>query len=57
MRPFPILAAVTAAILVGTVFDPGHWFGGNVMLVVIADLAVALVAFNWWELWSARHER
>jgi sugar phosphate permease len=57
MRPFPLLAAVTAAVLIGTVTDPENWFGDKVMLVVAADLAVALVAFNWWEFWSTRHER
>jgi hypothetical protein len=57
MRSFPLLAAVTAAVLIATVVDPEQWFGDKVMLVVIADLAIALVAFNWWEFWSARHER
>jgi sugar phosphate permease len=57
MRPFPVLAAVTAAVLVGTVVDPEHWFGDKVMLVVAAYLAIALVAFNWWEFWSTRDER
>ena len=57
MRPFPLLAAVTAAVLVGTVIDPEHWFGDKVVLVVAAYLAIAIVAFNWWELWRTRRER
>jgi sugar phosphate permease len=57
MRPFPLLAAVTAAVLIGTVTDPENWFGDKVMLVVAADLAIALVAFNWWELWRTGRER
>jgi sugar phosphate permease len=56
MRPFPLLAALTAAVLVGTVIDPEHWFGDKVLLVVAAYVAIALVAFNWWELWRSRHE-
>jgi hypothetical protein len=54
MRPFPLLAAVCATILVGTVVDPENWFGDKVMLVLAAYLAIALVAFNWWELWRTR---
>jgi sugar phosphate permease len=54
MRPFPLLAALTAAVLVGTVIDPEHWFGDKAMLVVAAYLAIALVAFNWWEFWRSR---
>jgi len=57
MRPFPLLAALAAAVLVGTVVDPEHWFGDKVLLVVAAYVAIALVAFNWWELWRTRHER
>jgi sugar phosphate permease len=57
MRPFPLLAAVTAAVLVGTVVDPEHWFGDKAVLVVAAYLAIAIVAFNWWELWRTRRER
>ncbi len=57
MRPFPLLAAVTAAVLVGTVMDPEHWFGDKAVLVVAAYLAIAIVAFNWWELWRTRRER
>jgi sugar phosphate permease len=57
MRPFPLPAAVIAAVLIGTVVDPENWFGDKVMLVVAAYLAIALVAFNWWEFWSTRHER
>ena len=56
MRPFPVLAAVVAAVLIGTVVDPENWFGDKVMLVVAADLAIALVAFNWWEFWRSRDE-
>ena len=57
MRPFPLLAAVTAAVLVGTVVDPENWFGNKVLLVLAAYLAIALVAFNWWEFWCTRRER
>jgi sugar phosphate permease len=57
MRLFPVLVAVAAAVLVGTVVDPEHWFGDKVLLVVAAYLAVALVAFNWWELWRTGRER
>jgi sugar phosphate permease len=57
MRPFPLLAAVTAAVLVGTVIDPEHWFGDKAVFVVAVYLAIAIVAFNWWELWRTRHER
>ena len=58
MRPFPILAAVvTAAVLTGTVVDPEHWFGDKALLVPVAYLAAAFVAFNWWELWSTRRDR
>jgi sugar phosphate permease len=54
MRPLPLIAAVTAAVLVGTVVDPENWFGDKVLLVVTAYLAFALVAFNWWEFWRTR---
>ena len=58
MRPFPALAAVmTAAVVIGTLVDPEHWFGDKVALVLVAYLAAAFVAFNWWELWSRRDER
>jgi hypothetical protein len=56
MRPFPLLAALTAAVLVGTVVDPEHWFGDKALLVLAAYLGIAVVAFNWWELWRSRHE-
>jgi hypothetical protein len=58
MRPFPVVVAVlTAAVVVVTLVDPGHWFGDNAVVVVVASLATAVIAFNWWELWSTRHER
>jgi sugar phosphate permease len=57
MRLFPLFAAVTAAVLVGTVVDPENWFGNKVVLVLAAYLAIALVAFNWWEFWCTRRER
>ena len=57
MRPFPILAALlVAAILTGTVVDPENWFGDKFSLVVVASVAAAFVAFNWWELWSTRDD-
>jgi hypothetical protein len=58
MRPFPVLAAViTAAVVVVTLVDPANWFGDNAVVVVVTSLATAVIAFNWWELWSTRHER
>jgi len=46
-----------AAILVGTVVDAEHWFGGNPLVIAVSSLAAAIVAFNWCELWSERHEQ
>jgi len=58
MRPFPILTAmICAAAVAGTVVDIEHWFGGNLFAVAAASLAAAVVAFNWCELYSTRHER
>ena len=58
MRPFPILAAVmAAALLAATVVDPEHWLSDNVIVAVVASVAAAFVAFNWWELWHTRGDR
>jgi hypothetical protein len=57
MRPFPLLAALmTAAIVAGAALDPEHWFGDNALLVAVASLAFASVAFSWWELWSSARQ-
>ena len=34
-----------------------HWFGDKAVLVLAVYLAIAIVAFNWWELWRSRRER
>jgi hypothetical protein len=53
MRALPLLAVVaTAAAL--TFLDPENWFGDSAPLVAVMCVAAALVAFNWWELWSTR---
>jgi hypothetical protein len=57
MHPFPLLAAVLIAALVATVAEAKSWLGDGLVLVLMACLAAALVAFSWWELWSSRHER
>jgi hypothetical protein len=58
MRPLPVLAAVvSAAVLIASVVASKNWIGNHLVLVVIGALATAIVAFNWWELWSTRHER
>jgi hypothetical protein len=58
MRTFPALAAVvTAAVVIAIVIDSENWFRDHFVLVVIGCLAVALVGFNWWEVWSTRHQR
>jgi hypothetical protein len=57
MRPFPILAAVLMAVLVASVAEAGSWLGDRVVLVLMACLATAVVAANWWELWSSRDDR
>ena len=57
MRPFPLLAALLTAALVASVADAQSWLGDGFVLVLMACLATAVVAFNWWELWSSRHER
>jgi hypothetical protein len=55
MRPFPILSAVLIAVLVASVAKAENQLGALV-LVLMACLATALVAFNWWELWSSRDD-
>jgi hypothetical protein len=57
MRPFPILAALLTAALVASVAEAESWLGDALLLTLMACLATAVVAFNWWELWSSRHER
>jgi hypothetical protein len=59
MRPFPIMAAAAVMTLLVTaaVVHPERWFGDTVLIGVVTSLAAAFVAFNWWELWSTRHDR
>jgi hypothetical protein len=60
MRPFPLIAALALALsaaLLGALVSLEHWFGGHVVLAVVAYLAVATVAFNWGELYVTRHDR
>ena len=58
MRPVLLLAALlAAAVLIGTLLDPANWFGDKGVLVVVAAVATAWIAFNWWELWSTGQER
>jgi len=57
MRPFPALAALLFAGLVASVSAAEHWSTDVLVVALMACLASALVAFNWWELWAGRHER
>jgi hypothetical protein len=57
MRPFPILAAMLIAVLVTSLAEAENWLDDAFVLVLTACLATAVVAFNWWELWSSRDDR
>jgi hypothetical protein len=57
MRSFPALVAVLLAGLVASVGKAEHWSADILVVALMACLASALVAFNWWELWAGRHER
>jgi len=57
MRPFPALVALLFAGLVASVAAAEHWSADLLVVALMACLASALVAFNWWELWANRHER
>jgi hypothetical protein len=57
MRPFPMLPAVLIAVLVASVAEVEGWLGDGAVLALLACLATALVAFNWWELWATRDDR
>jgi hypothetical protein len=58
MRPLPLLvAAATAATAATALVDPEDWFGDAAVLVSVAVLAAAFVAFSWWDLWATRHNR
>ena len=57
MRPFPVLLALLTALLVASVAEAENWSTDVLVLALMAWLAIALVAFNWWELWASRHDR
>ena len=57
MRPVQVLSALLITALVATVAAAEGWFGDTIVLALLASLAMAVVAFNWWELWSHRHDR
>ena len=57
MHTLPLLLAALVAILAASVAEAAHWLGDGLILVVMACVATALVVFNWWELWSSRHDR
>ena len=57
MRPVQVLSVMLIAALVATIAEAEGWFGDTVVLALLASLAMALVAFNWWELWSSRDDR
>jgi hypothetical protein len=57
MRPFPLLVAFLLAVLVASVAEAEKWSSDVLVLALMAWLAIALVAFNWWELWASRHDR
>jgi hypothetical protein len=57
MRPFPVLVALLLAALVASLAEAERWSSDVLLLALMAWLAIALVAFNWWELWDSRHER
>jgi hypothetical protein len=57
MRPFPALVALFLAGLVASVAAVERWPTDLLVIALMACLASALVAFNWWELWASRHER
>jgi hypothetical protein len=58
MRPFPMLAGLmAAALLAAAVLHPEAWLSDTVLIAVAASLAATFAAFNWWELWTTRHDR
>lgn len=58
MRRFPMVASLVAAALLGAAFvHPEPWLSDTVLVAVAASLAATFAAFNWWELWTTRHDR
>jgi hypothetical protein len=57
MHPFPALVALLFAGLVASLAAAEHWSTDVLVVALMACLASALVAFNWWELWASRDER